>query len=124
MRYILFVVCVIFLVIVTGCTTQTPHLTYSTTPQVTKTTSVTSSSGTNKSVGVSVSKIGITWLGGRDMGKIVSWEAKSSDGSVKIQGTSAPLAGDFYYFNQDIEGKNITVTAKFSDGHEQVLLST
>ena len=85
-----------------------------------------SGSGTGKAVGVIVSPdtTGIIWEGGPDMMAITSWEAKLADGTVLAGGSAAPGIGQFNGFGQDIRGQFLIVTARFSDGHEQVLLST
>lgn len=83
-------------------------------------------SGTGKVVGVIVNpeKTGIIWQGGPDISAIVSWEAKLTDGTVLVSGSSAPGTGQSDEFGEDIRGKYLVITARFSDGYEQVLLST
>ncbi len=126
---------VIGVVIISGCSTpvqkntapapQAPSLVNNPPPiDVNQYVQLASGSGTGKMVGVIVSpdKTGIIWQGGPDMPAIVSWEAKLADGTVITGGSSAPAIGQFDGFGEDIQGETLIVTARFSDGHEQVLL--
>jgi len=129
---------VILLIIISGCVTQDQKSTSPNTQNNPSKSNVqspfdfsnyaqmVSESGTGKTVAVILSpdKSGLIWQGGPDISTIVSWEAKLSDGTILIQGSSAPSAGQFDGFNENIGGKYLIVTAKFSDGHEQVILST
>ncbi len=85
-----------------------------------------SGSTTGRTVGVIVNpeKTGLLWQGGPDMPAIVSWEAKLADGTVITEGSSPPATGQFDGFGEDIKGKVLIVTARFSGGYEQVLLYT
>jgi hypothetical protein len=128
----------VILIIISGCVTQdqksTSTYTQNNPPKsnapspfdYSNYAQVVSEIGTGKTVAVILSpdKNGLIWQGGSDISTIVSWEAKLSDGTILIQGSSAPSAGQFDGFNENIVGKNLIVTAKFSDGYEQVILST
>jgi hypothetical protein len=85
-----------------------------------------SESASTKTVAVIVSpdNSGLIWQGGPDISTITSWQAKLSDGTSLIESSSAPSVGQFDEFHEKIEGKYLLVTAKFSDGHEQVILAT
>jgi hypothetical protein len=111
----------------TGTSPQAPSLINNQPPlDVNRYVQLASGSGTGKTVGVIVNpeKTGLIWQGGPDISAIVSWEAKLADGTVLTGGSSAPGIGQFDGFGEDIRGKYLIITARFSDGYEQVLLST
>jgi hypothetical protein len=128
---------VIAFVIISGCSTpyqnnpapspQAPSLLTNPPPiDVNRYVQVASGSGTGKTVGVIVNpeKTGIIWQGGPDIAAIAEWEAKLADGTVIASGSSAPGIGQFDGFGEDIRGNYLIVTARFSDGYEQVLVYT
>jgi hypothetical protein len=134
---LIFLGAIIVLIVVSGCVTQNqqpangysqnnPSTNNPSPPfDVNKYVQMASESTSGKTVAVIVSpdRSGLIWQGGPDISSIISWEAKLSDGTVLIDSSSAPTAGQFDAFNENIEGKYLIVTAKFSDGHEQVILS-
>jgi hypothetical protein len=87
---------------------------------------IASESAAGKTVVVTLSpdKSGLLWQGGPDIASITSWEAKLGDGTRLVEGSSAPSVGQFDRFNENAEGEYLIVTATFSDGHQQVILTT
>jgi len=85
--------------------------------------------GSSKNVGLTVAQktftngtnVGqITWQGGTDLPAMTSWVCKFSNGTAIGSGTTQNV-GDVSYTNASIVGERILITAKFTDGGEQVI---
>ncbi|MDH7510301.1 MAG: type IV pilin N-terminal domain-containing protein [Methanolinea sp.] len=84
---------------------------------------------TTKNVGVTAGLNGsgyasITWQGGTDLGKIVSWEGKLENGTRvvgNIDVNQKPSVGQVNTTEIGISGHRLIITAKFEDGSSQVI---
>jgi len=83
---------------------------------------VVGSSPSAKIVGVTATTEGLTWQGGNDLSKVISWTAKLNDETIIASGSSAPKVGQIDRFSRSIDGERVIVVATFSDGYSEVLL--
>jgi flagellin-like protein len=79
-----------------------------------------------KNVGVIVTQKGTiaeaTWQGGNDLNKIVSWTYSTDSGTTYATAiTTAPIVGQVNNLGTLTTPNRVIITAKFSDGGEQVI---
>ncbi len=75
-----------------------------------------------KNVAVTATSEGLTWQGGNDLSKIVSWTARLDDETVIARGDSAPRVGQGHRFSRPVGGERVRVIANFPDGSSEIIL--